>query len=622
MAATAPRFSRPPQTAPACALIAPVPLPFFLDIGTCEFLVLNANGGNDSFSATGNLAALIQITVDGGAGEDTLLGGNGADVLMGGDDNDFIDGNQGADMVFGGPGNDVFQWDPGDGSDTIEGQAGNDRLVFNGANIGENFAVVSMGPRVRFTRDIASVLMDIDDVEILDVNALGGADSLTVNDLVGTDLTTINANLASTVGGGVGDGQPDNVIVNATNGIDNVVVTGSGTGASVSGLFAVVNVATAEVANDRFTINALGGNDNVQATGLASGVIGLTINGGTGDDTLVGSAGVDLLNGEDDNDTITGGPGNDNAQLGLGNDRFIWNPGDDADIVDGLDGVDVVQVNGDNVDEIFTTTANGVRVRFDRTSPAPFFLDIGTCENLVVDANGGNDSFSATGNLAALIQITVNGGAGDDTLLGATAPTSSWAATTMTSSMATRETIWFPAAPVTTLSSGTRATVATSLKAAPARTSCSSTARLSPKPLSSRPTGRGCSSLATSATSPGRRRHRAVRSSGARRRRHITVNSLAGTDIAQVNLELAGTLGGGAGDAAADVITVNGTAAADTFNLVAVAGVVEVNGLATQVRVIHPEVANDSLTINGLGGVDTFNVGLGVTGLIGVTTNQ
>ena len=30
-------------------------------------LVLNANGGDDSFSATGNLAALIQITVDGGA---------------------------------------------------------------------------------------------------------------------------------------------------------------------------------------------------------------------------------------------------------------------------------------------------------------------------------------------------------------------------------------------------------------------------------------------------------------------------------------------------------------------------------------------------------------------------
>ena len=296
-------------------------------------------------------------------------------------------------------------------------------------------------------------------------------------------------------------GSLDNVIVNATNGIDNVVVTGSGTGASVSGLFAVVNVATAEVANDRFTINALGGNDNVQATGLASGVIGLTINGGTGDDTLVGSAGVDLLNGEDDNDTITGGPGNDNAQLGLGNDRFIWNPGDDTDIVDGLDGVDVVQVNGDNVDEIFTTTANGTRVRFDRTSPAPFFLDIGTCENLVVSANGGNDSFSATGNLAALIQIAVDGGAGDDTLLGSNGADVLMGGDNndfidgnqgndMVSGGAGNDTFqWDPGDGSDIVEGGA------------GHDACSSTARLSPKRLSSRPTGRGCSSLATSATS-------------------------------------------------------------------------------------------------------------------------
>ncbi len=33
--------------------------------------------------------------------------------------------------------------------------------------------------------------------------------------------------------------------------------------------------------------------------------------------------------------------------------------------------------------KIFTTTANGTRVRFDRVDPAPFFLDIGTCESLI-----------------------------------------------------------------------------------------------------------------------------------------------------------------------------------------------------------------------------------------------
>ena len=97
---------------------------------------------------------------------------------------------------------------------------------------------------------------------------------------------------------------------------------------------------------------------------------------------------------------------------------MIWNPGDDTDLNEGGAGTDTVEVNGGNGDEVFTTTANGTRVRFDRLNPAPFSIDIGTSENLVVNANGGNDSFSATGNLAALIAITVDGGAGDDTLLG------------------------------------------------------------------------------------------------------------------------------------------------------------------------------------------------------------
>ena len=123
------------------------PAPFAIDVGTSENLVLNANGGNDRFSATGNLAALIRLTVDGGAGDDTLLGGNGADVLLGGDGSDAIDGQQGNDIAFLGAGDDTFQWDPGDGSDTVEGQAGTDSLAFNGSNANENMDVAANGGR-------------------------------------------------------------------------------------------------------------------------------------------------------------------------------------------------------------------------------------------------------------------------------------------------------------------------------------------------------------------------------------------------------------------------------------------------------------------------------------------
>jgi Ca2+-binding RTX toxin-like protein len=109
------------------------PAPFTIDIGTTESLHLFANGGNDTISATGSLSALIGLTIDGGAGDDTIFSGNGADIVLGGDGNDFVDGNQGNDIVFLGAGNDLFQWDPGDGSDTVEGQSEIDTLLFNGS---------------------------------------------------------------------------------------------------------------------------------------------------------------------------------------------------------------------------------------------------------------------------------------------------------------------------------------------------------------------------------------------------------------------------------------------------------------------------------------------------------
>ena len=74
-----------------------------------------------------------------------------------------------------GGGNDTFTWDPGDGSDIVEGQSDDDTLLFNGAAGGELFTASSNGVRLSFTRDLGNIVMDTDDVErILTVNALGG----------------------------------------------------------------------------------------------------------------------------------------------------------------------------------------------------------------------------------------------------------------------------------------------------------------------------------------------------------------------------------------------------------------------------------------------------------------
>ena len=197
------------------------PAPFAIDIGTSENLVLNANGGDDSFSATGNLAALIKITADGGAGIDTLLGSNGVDLLLGGDGNDFVDGQQGNDVAFLGAGDDTFQWDPGDGSDIVEGQDGSDTMLFNGSNGNENMAALANGGRVLFTRDLAAITMDLNDVESIVAKAFGGTDNVVVNDLSGTDVTTVTTDLAAQGGGN--DGAADNVVAAATNGDDAAV---------------------------------------------------------------------------------------------------------------------------------------------------------------------------------------------------------------------------------------------------------------------------------------------------------------------------------------------------------------------------------------------------------------
>jgi Ca2+-binding RTX toxin-like protein len=365
--------------------------PFAIDIGTSEKLALNANGGDDSFSATGNLASLIQIAVDGGAGADTILGSNGLDLLLGGEGDDFVDGQQGNDVAFLGAGDDRFQWDPGDGSDTVEGQANIDTMLFNGSAGNEVFQASGNGGRLRFTRNLGNIVMDANDVEVVDLKALGGTDTITVDDLSGTDVTKLAGDLAGTFGGSAGDGQPDTVIVNGTNGSDVVDVVGSGSSASVIGLSAQVSIANAEGANDALVVNPLGGDDDVTATILPAGVIKLTIDGGAGEDDLLGSQGADVLLGGEDADFVFGDNGNDVAIMGAGDDGFQWNPGDGNDTLEGEGGRDEMLFFGANVDENVDIAANGGRVLFFR-NVANVIMDLDDVEDIDFRALGGADN--------------------------------------------------------------------------------------------------------------------------------------------------------------------------------------------------------------------------------------
>ena len=147
-------------------------------------------------------------------------------------------------------------------------------MAFNGSNIGENMDVSANGGRVRFTRNVGNITMDLDDVESIVAKTLGGADNVTSTTcpepMSPTWSPTSPPSAAATTP------QPDNVVANATNGDDVVSVIGAGPNAQVSGLPALVSVSGRRRRQRSVTVKALAGADVVDATSLAAAAALLT----------------------------------------------------------------------------------------------------------------------------------------------------------------------------------------------------------------------------------------------------------------------------------------------------------------------------------------------------------
>ena len=166
------------------------------DVVRDESLVLDAGSGNDTIvTGAGN------DLVFGGSGNDSILTGNGDDVIFGQSGNDTIDGQVGHDTEFLGGGNDTAMWLPGEGSDVVDGGNGTDVLQFNGSNGAEVMSLSPSGSRAVFLRDLGTVRMDLDNLEHVDVNAMGGADTVTFNDMTGTSVRQADVDLGATPGG-------------------------------------------------------------------------------------------------------------------------------------------------------------------------------------------------------------------------------------------------------------------------------------------------------------------------------------------------------------------------------------------------------------------------------------
>ena len=255
----------------------------------------------------------------------------------------------------------------------VEGQAGTDAMLFNGANIAENIDIAANGGRVLFFRDIANVTMDLNDVETVQFNALGGKDNINVGDLTGTDAKLVAIDLAGVIGGATA--RADSVTVNGTSGDDVVIISSLGGKVVVDGLSAKVTVDHTD-ADDKLVIKALAGDDVIDASTLAAGKATLQLLGGAGDDVILGSAGGDL---------IDGGAGDDVVFGNAGSDTFRYSdPLDGHDLIADFDGDAAGGQDVLNLDALFDKLGVAEVDRAGRVS----LTDGGSVVDVSIDADG------------------------------------------------------------------------------------------------------------------------------------------------------------------------------------------------------------------------------------------
>jgi Ca2+-binding RTX toxin-like protein len=544
-------------------LLAETPTQLVVDVGedgTTDFtfdrtqfsaVVVNAGGGDDEVRVL-NTATPEPITINGGNGADRLLGNNGDNVLNGEGGNDFVDGNIGTDTIDLGAGNDVAQWDPGDGSDVIEGQGGNDILAFNGSNIGENIDVSANGSRGRLTRNVASITQDFDGIERVDVRTLGGADNVSVGDLNGIALKTVNVDLAGF--DGAGDASTDTVTAVGTEDADAITASSPSGGVTVSGVAAQTHVTGGEAA-DSVNIDARGG-----------------------DDTITGSVGLE-------------GPVQVNAIGGAGVDRAVYN---------GTNGADTIGV-APLPDKVAAFTGTSV---FGAAT-----------ETLAVQGLGGADTIAGQNGPLSPTEVTLDGGAGDDNVRGTNFPElllggsgndtvdGNIGADTEQGGGGADRFQWDP---------GDGSDVLEGEAGSDVLDFNGSNAGENIEVSANGSRGRLTRNIAAITQDFDSVEGLDIATLGSVD--NVTVDDLTGTAIKTVDVNLAGF--DGAGDASADNVIVNGTDGSDSVQLRRADTQVQVRGLAAQTRVVGGEAALDTLRIQTLGGDDRVTLEDTVNSLI------
>ena len=175
-----------------------------VDLGAEENDLVSVSG-NDLSNTLDASQKITSVSLDGGAGNDTLLGGINGDILIGGDGADIIDANEGNDVVFADAADNVS-------AGNVQGGEGYDQLYMTedaALNIADlaaiGFEAVSAG-------DLADTVTGLDDDTSYSLSGNGGDDTLTTaggHDILsggaGNDVLSSGAGSDRLFGGGGND---------------------------------------------------------------------------------------------------------------------------------------------------------------------------------------------------------------------------------------------------------------------------------------------------------------------------------------------------------------------------------------------------------------------------------
>ena len=362
-------------------------------------VTIDGGAGNDSITNYGN-----SVIVDGSTGNDkirnynytfnvTLNGGAGNDTLESWGSNSSLNGGAGNDFIYNGFnfGNEV----------TIDGGAGADTIEHSG-----NQATISGGLG---NDSIRLYLDDSPNILILYNSGDGNDKVIGFND---DDTLSISGGTYSTAKSG------NNIIVTVGNGKISLIGAASLSDVNIVGTEENSKLITLTEGNDFHTntisgatINALGGSDTIDSD--ADNVV---VNGGNGNDSVDSSGDYSTLNGDAGNDDlfnreatgtkIFGGAGDDSLHNYIGHSVSIV-AGVGNDYVNSYQG-NFVTLSGDDGND-FVQNISGTNSSLSGGAGADTLNNSGDYSTLL--AGAGNDSIYNLGDT-----VSLDGGAGNDTI--------------------------------------------------------------------------------------------------------------------------------------------------------------------------------------------------------------